>query len=113
MILALDEACANVIRHAFPDGDDGCFRLVAEITDDDIRLAVEDDGVGFPSDSIDLRGEPEVPTFDGEADVLAAATSGRGLDIIRQVMTSVEVRSPTESGIGTRLIMTKRLREPV
>lgn len=106
MILALDEACANVIRHAFPEGDDGCFRLVAEISDEDVRMAVEDDGVGFTPEAIDLRPHP------GDHDDEAIATSGRGLDIIRQVMTDVEVRSPTESGIGTRLVMTKRLREP-
>lgn len=103
VILALDEACANVIRHAFPDSPDGSFRLVAEICDDDVRMSVEDDGVGFSPETIDLRHG-----FDNEG-----ATSGRGLDIIRQVMTSVEVRSPTESGAGTRLLMTKRLREPV
>lgn len=116
MILALDEACANVIRHAFPDGDDACFRLVAEITDDDVRLAVEDDGVGFAADDIDLRDRSPAAArelTDADLDAVAGATSGRGLDIIRRVMTSVEVRSPTESGIGTRLTMTKRLREPV
>lgn len=116
MILALDEACANVIRHAFPDGSNGCFRLVAEITDVDIRMAVEDDGVGFAPEELDLRDdgaasdEGFAEAFDPDA---APATSGRGLEIIRHVMTSVEVRSPTESGVGTRLSMTKRLREPV
>ena len=102
MILALDEACANVIRHAFPGDQDGCFRLVAEITDDDVRMSVEDDGVGIPRDRIDLR--------DGAGH---DSLSGRGLDIIRHVMTSVEVRSPAENGAGTQLVMTKRLREPV
>jgi serine/threonine-protein kinase RsbW len=106
VILALDEACANVIRHAFPDADDGSeasFRVLAEITDEDISMSIEDDGVGFAPEAIkalDLRDDPE-------------AQSGRGLDIIRQVMTSVEVRSPTETGAGTRLHMRKRLREPV
>lgn len=103
VILALDEACANVIRHAFPDDREGSFRLVAEITDDLVRISVEDDGVGFSADTIDLRRDGVAPE----------ATSGRGLEIIRQVMTSVEVRSPTESGVGTRLQMQKRLREPV
>lgn len=103
VILAMDEACANVIRHAFPGQRDGSFRLVAEICDDDVRMSVEDDGVGFSPETIDLRDDLDT----------AAATSGRGLDIIRHVMTSVEVRSPTESGVGTRLQMHKRLREPV
>ncbi|HEV7886834.1 MAG TPA: ATP-binding protein [Acidimicrobiales bacterium] len=100
VILALDEACANVIRHAFPGQDDATFRLVAEITDDEVNLAVEDDGIGFKPDEIDLRPDAE-------------ATSGRGLHIIRELMTSVEVRSPTERGVGTRLCMHKQLRETV
>lgn len=101
VILALDEACANVIRHAFPDdGDDATFRLIAEITDDEVSMSVEDDGVGFEPDTVDLRDND-------------SATSGRGLHIIRQLMTSVEVRSPTESGAGTRLHMQKSLRETV
>lgn len=100
VILALDEACANVIRHAFPDSDDATFRLVAVITDDDVHLSIEDEGVGFKPEAIDLRDND-------------SATSGRGLHIIRQLMTSVDVRSPTEAGVGTRLHMHKRLRETV
>jgi anti-sigma regulatory factor (Ser/Thr protein kinase) len=101
VILALDEACANVIRHAFPDGGDATFRLVAEIADDEVSIAVEDDGVGFSPEEIDLRQPDET------------ATHGRGLHIIRQLMTTVEVRSPTHDGSGTRLLMQKRLRETV
>jgi serine/threonine-protein kinase RsbW len=100
VILALDEACANVIRHAFPDSDDATFRLVAEITDDEVTMSIEDDGIGFSPEMIDLRQDD-------------TGTSGRGLHIIRQLMTSVEVRSPTERGVGTRLHMQKSLRETV
>lgn len=101
VVLALDEGCANVIRHAFPQGTDATFRLVAEISDDEVNMAIEDDGVGFDTDEIDLRE----PSHGG--------TSGRGLHIIRQLMSTVEVRSPTERGTGTRLFMQKRLRETV
>lgn len=107
VILALDEACANVIRHAFPEGGDATFRLVAEITDDVVTMSVEDDGVGFDTGEIDLRE----PAADAVPDM--ESVSGRGLQIIRELMTSVEVRSPTEQGVGTRLRMEKRLRETV
>ena len=95
VILALDEACANVVRHAFPAGD-GSFRLAADITDDEVLVEVEDHGVGF--DALEI----------GSRDVPADALSGRGLGIIRQLMTSVEVESPIPSG-GTRLRMRKAL----
>lgn len=109
VILALDEACANVIRHAFPTGDAGSFRVTAEITDEDVSMSIEDDGVGFRPETVDLRDSAD---SDSDSDD-AGPTGGRGLDIIRRVMTSVEVRSPTETGVGTRLHMRKRLREPV
>jgi anti-sigma regulatory factor (Ser/Thr protein kinase) len=95
VILALDEACANVIRHAFPNGVEGAIRLLAEIDQESVTVMVEDDGVGFDPFQVDLRGNLE-------------DTSGRGLHLIRMLMTSVDVESPTETG-GTRLKMQKHL----
>lgn len=97
VILALDEACANVIRHAFPHGVAGTIRLLAEIEPDGVTVLVEDDGVGFDPFRIDLRG--------GVEDV-----SGRGLYLIRMLMTDVDVESPTEGGTGTRVRMHRRFR---
>jgi anti-sigma regulatory factor (Ser/Thr protein kinase) len=95
VILALDEACANVVRHAFPTGP-GSFRLAADITDREVLVQVEDDGVGFDVGDLGTRRiEPD-------------AVSGRGLGIIRTLMTSVEVESPLNDG-GTRLTMRRLL----
>jgi serine/threonine-protein kinase RsbW len=95
VILALDEACANVVRHAFPHGD-GEYRLTAELSNDEVVVEIEDDGVGFnPFEQNGVGVEPE-------------ATSGRGLRLIRQLMTTVEVESPRPMG-GTRVRMRKLL----
>ncbi|MDQ3570234.1 MAG: ATP-binding protein [Actinomycetota bacterium] len=96
VVLALDEACANVIRHAFPDGAPGTIRLRAEIGDGAVTVQVEDDGVGFDAFEV-TRSEPAPED-----------TSGRGLHMIRTLMTTVQLESPTETG-GTRLRMQKRL----
>lgn len=96
VVLALDEACVNVIRHAFPNAGDGSIRVVAEITDSEVVVQVEDDGVGF--DPVAVARRPLHPED----------TSGRGLHIIREVMTHVELESPTERG-GTRVLMHKVL----
>jgi len=98
VILALDEACANVVRHAFPGGD-GTFRLAAQLNDDEVVVEVEDDGVGFNTRDVTTRPVPP------------DALSGRGLGIIRQLMTTVEVESPINDG-GTRLRMCKKLGVP-
>ena len=95
IILALDEACANVVRHAFPEGE-GSFRLSAELSGTEVVVQVEDHGVGFnPYETGGLGAEPE-------------ATSGRGLRMIRELMTNVQVESPMANG-GTRLLMRKAL----
>jgi anti-sigma regulatory factor (Ser/Thr protein kinase) len=96
VVLALDEACANVIRHAFPNGVEGDIHLRADIDEQSITVLVEDDGVGFDPFQVDLRSRLD-------------DTSGRGLHLIRMLMSSVDVESPTETGVGTRLRMRKQL----
>lgn len=93
LVLALDEACANVIRHAFP-GRRGRISVVADVVDDEVVVRVEDDGVGF--DTSVPRRQP------GPYD-----TSGRGLNIISQLMTSVVLESRAAG--GTRVVMRKAL----
>jgi anti-sigma regulatory factor (Ser/Thr protein kinase) len=96
VILAVDEACSNVIRHAFPDGMSGSYRLCAALDDKNIHLTVEDEGRGVDLDAVDLHGP-----VDWES------TSGRGLKMINRLMTSVEIEAPAFG--GTRLTMHKRL----
>ena len=96
VILALDEACTNVIRHAFPGTTDGEYQVSAIVEGGEIRITVEDHGVGFDPARLDEDWvEPE-------------ATSGRGLSIIQSVMSSVDV-SKAEDDTGTRLVMCKKL----
>jgi serine/threonine-protein kinase RsbW len=96
VILAMDEACSNVVKHAYPEGR-GSYELRADLRPEEVVIEVEDDGVGFD------------PMTDRGGGVLALA--GRGLQIIRRLMTSVEVESPTARG-GTRLSMRRRLAAP-
>jgi anti-sigma regulatory factor (Ser/Thr protein kinase) len=68
----------------------------AEITDDEVRVLVEDDGVGLERWRVDTPARVDVDQ-----------TWGRGLHMIRALMTSVAVEPATEAG-GTRLVMKKR-----
>lgn len=92
--LALAEACTNVMRHAYEQPDQ-CFHLSAELRPDEIVFVVQDEGIGLP-DGVGLA----MPD--------PSATSGRGLQIIRQLMTSVDVQ--TAPSAGTRVWMRKSLR---
>jgi serine/threonine-protein kinase RsbW len=96
VILALDEACSNVVKHAFPTGG-GSYLLRADLRPEEVVIEVEDDGVGF--DAMASKG----------SGVLALA--GRGLEMMRRLMTSVDVESPTPNG-GTRLSMRRHLGGP-
>jgi serine/threonine-protein kinase RsbW len=92
VVLAMDEACSNVVKHAFPEGH-GSYWLRADLRPEEVVIVVEDDGVGF--DPMKSRSGVH-------------GLAGRGLEIIRRLMTSVDVESPTTSG-GTRLSMRRRV----
>jgi anti-sigma regulatory factor (Ser/Thr protein kinase) len=94
VVLALDEACSNVLQHAFPAGPPGSYELRADFRPEEVVIEVADEGVGF--DAMDWRSPR------------AHDLAGRGLEIMRRVMTSVEVESPRQGG-GTRLRLRKRL----
>jgi anti-sigma regulatory factor (Ser/Thr protein kinase) len=98
VVLAVDEACINVIRHAFPH-DEETFRLTADLSPDEAVVVVEDEGVGLPAEQATASAPPVDPW----------ATSGRGLRIIRELMTSVDVETAPERR-GTRVEMHKAFR---
>ena len=45
--LIVNELVTNAIKHAFPNGRSGRIRVAIEVIKDELRLCVEDDGVGF------------------------------------------------------------------
>jgi len=59
IVLALTEACANVVRHA---GDGSAYEVGVEIDDATCRMSVWDEGAGF--DLPDLS-QPPGPAADG------------------------------------------------
>jgi serine/threonine-protein kinase RsbW len=94
VIVAVNEACTNVLQHAFPQASGGSYLLRAELSADEVVVEVADDGIGFDA----MCYQP--------GDLLAV--SGRGLDMLRRLMTTVEVESPRPNG-GTRVVMRKIL----
>ena len=71
--LAADEACTNVVEHAFEQGEAGSFRLVGEIDPRALTLAIHEQGVPF---------DPSlVPSFTPSNLEEPAATSTRGLGL--------------------------------
>jgi two-component sensor histidine kinase/CHASE3 domain sensor protein len=46
--LVVNELLTNTFKHAFPDGRTGTIRLEVEHLADQLQIAVEDDGIGYP-----------------------------------------------------------------
>ena len=91
--LALTEACTNVLDHA-ADGDQ--YELSAGIAGDRFIIEVADRGEGFESGSI------------GRDDADVHAEGGRGIQLMRALVDTVEFTSRASN--GTRVHLEKTLR---
>jgi serine/threonine-protein kinase RsbW len=82
--LAVNEACSNVVRHAYGPGDTGSMRVQAHSVDGSLVITVHDSGQGMSSASSDPG-------------------AGLGLRVASAVSTSFEVRQKT-AGTEVRLV---------
>ena len=83
--LALTEACANVVRHAYPD-DPGVLDVGVCLGPDVVMIEVRDCGVGVPDDR-EPRTEP---------------VGGLGLPLIDKLADRVEI-TPRLPGTSVRM----------
>jgi anti-sigma regulatory factor (Ser/Thr protein kinase) len=83
--LAVTEACANVVRHAYPD-DPGMLDVGACVGPEVVRIVVRDCGVGVTEDP-----EPR-----------PVASGGMGLPLIDMLADRVEV-TPRSPGTAVRM----------
>jgi serine/threonine-protein kinase RsbW len=99
--LAVDEACANVIEHAY--GSDVTKEVSVRATLDDsiLEIFVIDTGIGFDPTSIEQK----------ELDKLVAArrSGGLGMRLIKSLMDVVEYQMIP--GVKNELRMVKRLKK--
>lgn len=86
--LALTEACANVVEHAYADGE-GALEVTFRAYERDMRVSVRDYGHGIPPGATD-------------------DASGFGLAMIEAIAGEVEIRG----GDGTEVTMAFDLGEP-
>lgn len=82
ILLALTEACTNVLDHATVDDD---YEVLLTLDDERCIIRVKDGGVGF-----DQKGDPEVLDLTAE--------SGRGIGIMRKLVDRVDFESKAEDG---------------
>lgn len=98
IILAVDEATANVVEHAYGSGT-GPIEIVFELDDKRLVVRIRDNGAKFNS--------TEIPTPDIREHIAKGMKGGYGLFLMRKIMD--EVRYSLESGWVNELILTKNL----
>jgi anti-anti-sigma factor len=96
--LAVDEACTNIIKHAYagrPEGGD--ITVVAEIDSGRIKIHLKDRGKNFDYSAVK---DPDLDQY-----VETGRKGGLGVFLINRLMDGVEYRA---TGTGNELILTKR-----
>ena len=97
--LAVDEACANVVDHAYQGADPGDIEISCRLDDQILTVQVRDWGTGFDITSV---ADPDL-----DAPLEERTLGGLGLFLVRQVMDDVQFKSDPE--LGNELMMSKRL----
>ena len=96
--LAVDEACTNIIQHAYGGEGRGQIQLLCETQAEGLRVTIYDQGRSF---------EPlQVPDLDPQAPLPKRQPGGMGPFFIRNLMDTVEFKFGTPQ--GNQLILFKR-----
>jgi len=96
IILAVDEACSNIIKHSYKNDYHQKIDLIIKLGTDFLTISIIDEGIGFDIHSIETR------------DIAEVKPGGLGLYIIGQVMDRVEYCYTPEG--KNKIKMEKKLR---
>ena len=97
--LAVDEACANVVDHAYQEVDAGDIEVSCQLDGQVLTVRVRDWGQGF---DLGCVAEPDL-----KAPLEERCLGGLGLFLVKEMMDHVEFVSDPER--GNELVMRKRL----
>ena len=96
IVLAIDEACQNIIRHAYRGDSDNVIELEIEHQDDRLIVSLADHAPAIDPSRVKPRNLEDI------------RPGGLGTHFIRRVMDEVEFQTPT-SGCGNLLRMVRRI----
>ena len=96
--LAADEASTNIIEHAYAGVENGRIEIDCNITGDDLKIVIRDNGKSFDPSSVP---EPNV-----KADLSERKIGGLGMYLMRKLMDEVFYESLPKG--GNILTMIKR-----
>jgi serine/threonine-protein kinase RsbW len=102
--MAVDEACANVVDHAYEQMEVGDMEVSCSLNEQDLIICVRDWGRSFNLD--------EIPDPDVEAPLEDRTLGGLGLYLIKQIMDRVQYTADPEAG-NVLLMVKKRKCGPI
>jgi anti-sigma regulatory factor (Ser/Thr protein kinase) len=104
--LACDEACTNIIEHAYAGEGRGDITIKWQVSDDEFVITIEDNGRSFNPESVPTPVTvTDVPLSDEEL-ANTMKIGGLGVHFIRKLMDDVQFSSGKD---GNRLVLMKKL----
>ena len=97
--LAVDEACANVMEHAYDDDTSKEVKIRALVDDRSVQIEVVDTGKGFDPTTVEQLKVKDLMT--------AKRSGGLGMRLMKSFMD--EVHYEVQPGVKNELKMVKRL----
>jgi serine/threonine-protein kinase RsbW len=95
--LAVTEACANVVVHAYPDGQEGQMEVVAAMEDETLTVLVRDWGCG-------IRPRPDSPGLGLGLSLIAALAESVQLGHDGEKRTEVQMTFALEDAAGANAV---------
>lgn len=101
MVLAVDEACSNVVRHAYGNSPEGRIQLTFVVLPDRLEISIRD--FGTPAD----------PAAFTCRDLAEIRPGGLGVHFIRCAMDTIEYETPPDGGTLLKLVKCKTCTEGI
>lgn len=103
--LACDEACTNIIEHAY--GGEGRGEIIAswQLKDGSFIIVLHDNGRSFNPDAVPKPSLPSTATEDPDLD--SVKVGGLGIHFMRQLMDEVLFQFDAKSGNTLTLVKNK------
>lgn len=100
--LACDEACTNIVEHAYGEEDAGQITASWQANDDAFTITLHDNGRSFDPQDV---ADPEIMQLSSDPDPNELRVGGLGIHFMRSLMD--EIHYHFDKGQGNTLTMVK------
>jgi serine/threonine-protein kinase RsbW len=101
VIMAIDEAITNIIRHGYEDCNQSIVRISMSIEDNYLKAVIKDNGKTF-----DITRHPDLKP---EKHLKEMKKGGLGVHIIKEFIDVIDYSTSTNGKVENTLILKKKL----